>query len=68
MRIKLLFYVEVLEEGGAERRVGHLARGLMAAAFKPQWPIHAPGGPVGDRLCLAGIPVPERRRAAFRQP
>src|SRR5215472_673296 len=65
MRVKPLFYVEVLEEGGAERRVGHLARGLNGGRFQTAVAYSRSWGAVGDRLRLAGIPAPARPRAAF---
>ena len=57
MRVKLLFYVEVLEEGGVERRVERLARGLNRSRFQTAVAYSRYWGPVGDRLRLAGIPV-----------
>jgi hypothetical protein len=57
MRIKLLFYVEVPEEGGAEKQVERLARGLNGSRFLTAVAYSRCRGPVGDRLRLAGIPV-----------
>src|SRR6516165_10193059 len=57
MRVKLLFYVEVLEEGGVERRVERLARGLNGSRFQTAVAYSRAWGPLGDRLRLAGIPV-----------
>ena len=65
MRIKLLLYVQGLEEGGAERRVERLARGLNGSRFQTAVAYSRAWGPLGDRLRLAGIPVvrfPDRIR------
>ena len=57
MRVKLLLYVLLLEEGGAERQVERLARGLNRSRFQTAVAYSRYWGPVGDRLRSAGIPV-----------
>jgi glycosyltransferase involved in cell wall biosynthesis len=57
MRVKLLLYVRRLQEGGTERRVERLARGLNGSRFQTAVAYSRSWGPVGERLRLAGIPV-----------
>ena len=57
MRVKLLLYVQGLEEGGTERQVERLARGLNGSRFQTAVAYSRSWGPVGERLRLAGIPV-----------
>ena len=57
MRVKLLLYVRGLEEGGAEKQVERLARGLNGSRFQTSVAYSCSWGPVGERLRLAGIPV-----------
>ena len=57
MRARLLLYVRGLEEGGSEKHVERLARGLNGSRFEIAVAYSSPWGLVGDRLRLAGIPV-----------
>jgi glycosyltransferase involved in cell wall biosynthesis len=57
MRVKLLLYVRGLQEGGTERRVERLARGLNGSRFQTAVAYSRSWGPVGERLRWAGIPV-----------
>ena len=57
MRVKLLLYVQGLEEGGTERQVERLARGLNGSRFQTAVAYSRSWGPVGERLRSAGIPV-----------
>lgn len=57
MPLNLLLYVLGLQEGGAEKRVERLARGLNGSRFQTVVAYSRPWGVVGDRLRRAGIPV-----------
>jgi glycosyltransferase involved in cell wall biosynthesis len=54
---RLLLYVPGLQEGGSEKRLERIARGLAVRGFDVTVGYSNSWGPVGDRIKAAGIPV-----------
>ncbi len=57
-RIRIVFHLNILQYGGLEKKVMHLALGLDPNRFEPIVTWSDTWGAVGDRLTEAGIAVP----------
>ena len=56
--LRIVLHLDVLQCGGLEKKVMHLALGLDRSRFEPMVTWSAVWGSIGDRLSEAGIPTP----------